>query len=104
VLLQVYPQKKEASEVDPATEVTTQSALHVQSTFLGMSRLTTAGHPHSALHLRRARTTTSAPQWHVLKQPRVKQLQENHDYLERSAIQQTGTRQCPQRCQPKRRR
>jgi hypothetical protein len=40
-----------------------QSAFHVQSTFLDMSRSTTNGHlSHSALELRRAETTTSASQ------------------------------------------
>jgi hypothetical protein len=66
-----------------------QSALHVQSTFLGMLRSTTAGHlPHSALELRRPGTTTSASQLeaHIQATP-VKQFPENHDIVEQSACQ-----------------
>jgi hypothetical protein len=50
--------EKNLSELDPAAEEAMQSALHVQSTSLAMSRSTTAGHLlHSALELRRVQTT-----------------------------------------------
>jgi hypothetical protein len=48
-----------------------QLVLDIRSTFLDMSRSTTAEHLRQSLtKLRRAETTTSAPQRHILKQPR----------------------------------
>jgi hypothetical protein len=63
MLLQLSPQERNQSELDPATEVAVQKTLHVQATFQDMSRSATAGHrPRSVLELRRAETTTSASQ------------------------------------------
>jgi hypothetical protein len=63
VLLHVYAQEKDPSELDPTSEDAMKSALDVQSTFLDMSRSTTAGRlPHSALQFRRVETTSSASQ------------------------------------------
>jgi hypothetical protein len=61
-----------------------QSALHVNSTYLDMSRSTTTGHiPHSALELRRAVTTSSASQLEAhLQAAPVEQFPENHDIVE----------------------
>jgi hypothetical protein len=58
-----------------------QSALHVQSTFLDLSRSTTAGHlPHNALELCRAETTTSASQLEAhLQAAPVEKFPENYD-------------------------
>jgi hypothetical protein len=73
-----------------------QSALHVQSTFLDMSRSTIAGYlPHSALELRRAETTNSASQLkaHLQAAP-VEHFTESHNIAEQS--------ECPGRYQPKR--
>jgi hypothetical protein len=83
-----------------------QSAHHVQTSFLDMSRSTTAGHlPHSALELCRAETKTSASQLQAhLQATPVEQFPENHDIVERSACQvgDSCQRQCPRRYQPKR--
>jgi hypothetical protein len=83
-----------------------QSTPHVQSTFLSMSRSTTAGHlPHSALEFRRAETTISASQLEAhLQAAPVEQFPENHDIVEQSACQvaDRGPRQRPRRYQPKR--
>jgi hypothetical protein len=99
---------KNPSELAPATGVAMQSALHVQSTFLDISRSTTAGHlPHSALDLRSAETTTSASQLEAhLQAAPVEQFPENHGITEQSAcrVAERGPGQCPRRYQPKRRR
>jgi hypothetical protein len=82
-----------------------QSALHVQSNFLDMSRSTTAGYlPHSPLELRRAETTTSTSQLEAhLQAALVEQFPENHDIVEQSASQvaDSGPRQCSRRYCPK---
>jgi hypothetical protein len=64
-----------------------QSALHVQSTFLDISRSTSAGHlPYSALERHRAETITSATQLEAqLQAAPVEQFSENHDIVEQSA-------------------
>jgi hypothetical protein len=99
------PHRKNPSELDSAIKEAMQSARHVQSTFLDMSRSTTVRHlPHSALELRRAETTTSASQQEAhLKAAPVEQFQENHDIVEESACQVAvrGPRQRPRRYQPK---
>jgi ferredoxin len=106
LLVQVSPQEKNPSELDPATEEAMQSALHVQFTFLDMSCSTTVGHlPHSALELRRAETTTSASQLEAhLQAAPVEQFPEYHDIVEQSACQvaDRGPRQRPRRYQLKR--
>lgn len=54
---------KYPSELDLVAWEAMQSALEVQSTFLDILRLTTAGYlPHTALELRRAEATISASQ------------------------------------------
>jgi hypothetical protein len=102
----MFPQrKKNASDWDPATEVATLSALHVQSTFLYMSRSTTTGHiPDSASELRRAETTTYTAQLEArLRAVPLEQLQENHSIVEQAAYQvaHRGPRRCRTRYQPK---
>jgi hypothetical protein len=85
----VFPQrKKNASDWDPATEVATLSALHVQSTFLDMSRSTTNGHiPDSASELRRAETTTYTARQEARLRAPLEQLQGNHSIVEQAAYQ-----------------
>jgi hypothetical protein len=99
------PTERNPSEFVLATEEAMQSALDVQSTFLDMSRPTTADNlPHSALELRRAETTISASQLEAhLQAASVEQLTENHDIVEQSAchVKVRGSRQRLRRFQPK---
>jgi hypothetical protein len=93
------PTGENPSELDPATGEATQSALNVQSSFLDMSRSTTA-RPllHSALELRRAETSTSASQLEGrLLAAQVERFPENRDIVERADCQiaDRGPRQFP---------
>jgi hypothetical protein len=78
--------KKSASKLDPATEKAMQSAFNVRSTFLVMSRSSTAEQlSHTALELRRAETTISAsPIEAHLGAASVELFPENHDNAEQS--------------------
>jgi hypothetical protein len=59
----VSPQENNPSELDALTQKAMQSAFGVHSTFMDMSRSTTAGHhPHIVQELRLAETATSASQ------------------------------------------
>jgi hypothetical protein len=83
MVLQVSPQERNPSELDPTTQEATHSALDtldLQPTF-DMSNSPTVTHfPHSALELRRAETTTSAslPGAHLQADP-LEHFSENHD-------------------------
>jgi hypothetical protein len=60
------PTGKSPSELDLASEGVMQLDFDVQFTFLNMLHSTTAGHPHSALELHQAETTTPASQLEVI--------------------------------------
>jgi hypothetical protein len=97
--------RRNLSESDPATKEVMKSALIIQSTFLDISRSVSMGHPHSALELHLAKTTTSA--WKLeayLQASPVEQFPENRDIVEQSAgqVASRGPRECPQRFQSKR--
>jgi hypothetical protein len=63
-------------EFDPVTEEAMQSVLDIHCIFLDMSRSTTAGYiRHGVMELRRAKAIISAPEKHILKQPRQSDFQ-----------------------------
>jgi hypothetical protein len=86
-------------ELELLTEEAMQSAINIQSSFLDVSHLTTAGHlPHSVLKLHHAETTTSASQVEAHQQAaKIHQFPGNHDMVEQSVCQvaDKGPQKCP---------